>query len=367
MELCNRWLVLAGILLTGSASGACSREELSVRVEPPAEVGPWAPTSIKIVLHNKAKLPMIPLDVEASTAKQIIGSWRLPGKWGKMVRARETPSGWDVLWDRRPVPKRRYRAVPDEVDRAAKVQLLRVDALAPGESVELTADFAADYAHGAQIQVKATYVILNPRRLPTCQVEEPPKESRAWAECPRVQLLEKSDSNLYLPLRLQDLKQHAESFRTFVPLAIAHPQFDIDDARRLTKIDKGPFAFDLQGLRWILLDEAKQQTVLVAPSGEIERLPGNWLGILVATGGGDRAPCTWYVRSGEDGTQLIAELAGLGIQADWRHVKGGIDPHSVEFVFQRHDMTKLAKLARGLDAHMVNHISTRRSYLSSLP
>jgi uncharacterized protein YfiM (DUF2279 family) len=298
---------------------------LYFELELPATLDAWELAQARAVIHNASTQPILPVELRLSSAAGIVESWGIEGRityWGQRVQGRKTRQGWEVLLD--PLPETGQVALPaDAQAQEASDALVRLEPLLPGATETLVASFEAAYTHGDQLDATLRYLVLDPqvRQIYTVR-EEPPQRALVRAEpVDRLQFTE--GSNYYLPL--EELAAHLQTLEVSQRFTIQHPDFDLDQARQRAGVAAGPFAYEPASGHWILVNAQHSRTVRVGASGPIQKLPGNWLDVLLALQRYTTVDIYWQTATAEEAMRISALLAAAGMRAANYTHKGYVD------------------------------------------
>jgi len=342
-----RTLLFFLVALTIAVARPATAGEPTLALEGPARAAAWERVAVKVTVRNPGPRAILPLLVEVAGPAAPLGSWGLlgtSGLWAHRALGNRTPSGFDVLID--PHPPQRFDLARREPK--TSLELVRIEPLPPGASTPpLSLDFDATYGQAGRLQARLIYVPLEAARLHPCVLERQPQE-RSLVPCRRISTLEQPGLGLYLPA--SELVGGRRTVRASVPFEVEHPAFDVDRARARAGLPDGPFAYDRRGRRWVLVDARARRTLVVGRSGEMLRLPGSWLEVLIALNTGDSTWLTWEAASGAEAQRLEAELRTAGLESRFFAFKGSRSTTRLELTLPRGDVATRS-LARVIERH----------------
>jgi hypothetical protein len=222
--------------------------------------------------------------------------------------------------------------------------------MAPDEKIELEAPFVAAYQHGGALQVKLRYVEVD-AKLATCTPASRPTQPTFVACNPaRAGELYATEAALVASAR------EVTDKRTFV---VAHPAFDVDDARKLAKLATGDFGFERATKAWILVDDTRARTAIVRERGVLQELPGDWLRLLLALDGSSETTVFWNAINEFDASRVLAQVTKAKISIKGFGFKGRADPKRFTVTVARKDVAALASVIRALGYRMTAHGITK--------
>jgi hypothetical protein len=330
-----------------ASSSSDTAARLSVQI--PATLDAWERATATVLVDNRAAQPLLPVLVRLATARGALEEWGIEGttlRWARKVRGRKTAAGWEALLGPE-MESARIAGPPSDLHRAADRELVRVEPLAPGASVELHAYFDAAYDHGDRLDALLVYIVLDPRERPICVVTEKPSRLGFVACKPAADL---TGGDLYLPA--DELARDRRTLLASVPLSPRRPAFDIDAARGRAGIPDGPFGYDTQARRWVLVDARSRRTLLVGATGPMDEMPGDWLDVFTALNAAPETSVTWTVRSAEEAETLRAGLERAGIECRPRRHKGAAGSTALVVRVDRSNVEALAHRIRETGARL---------------
>lgn len=333
-----------------ASSNSDAAARLSVQI--PATLDAWERATATVLVDNRAALPLLPVLVRLATARGALEEWGIEGstlRWAQKIRGRRTAAGWEALLGPE-LEAAQIAGPPSDLQRAADMDLVRLEPLAPGASVEMHTYFDAAYDHGDRIDALLVYLLLDPGERPICVVTEKPSRL-AFAACrPVSELTPDPGGDLFLPA--DELARDRHTLRASVPLAPRRPDFDIEAARERAGIAEGPFGYDTQTRRWVLVDTGQPRTLLVGATGPMEELPGDWLDVFTALNASPETTLTWTARSAEEAETLRAGMERAGIESRPRRHKGASGPATLVVQVNRSNIEALARRIRETDARL---------------
>ena len=262
-------------------------------------------------------------------------------RWGQKVRGRKTSAGCEVLLGPE-LQTQQLTGPPSNLYREATVELIRIEPLMSGVSVELHTYFDAAYQHGDHLSASMVYITLDARERPICFVTEQPSHLSLIACKPVSDLTTDQEANFYLPA--EELARDRRVLDASARLSIRHPTFDIEQARKRAGITEGTFGYDIQTNRWILVDPEQRRTLVVGTTGEPVELPGDWLKALLTLNAVATVQISWRAGSVIEANRTRARLEQAGIEnLPFKH-KGYISSTTLLVTMTHSNVSVLAQL-----------------------
>lgn len=317
---------------------------LSVQV--PATLRAWERTAVKVVLHNSLTQPILPLSVQLSTAEGVLEQWGIEGRitrWGQKVRGRKTAAGWEVLLGPE-LQMQQFAAPPSNLYGEATAELVRLEPVMPGASVELRTYFDAAYQFGDHLDATMAYITLAPGQRPIWVVTEKPSRLSLVACKPVSELTADQDADFYLPA--DELARDRRVLNASAKFSISHPAFDIEHARHQTGIIEGPFGYDVQSSSWILVDPQQRRTLVVGATGDSVELSGDWLMALLTLNAAPVVQISWRANSAEAVESVCLRLRQSGIEHFPYAHKGHLISLTLLVTMTRTNVIELDRLIR---------------------
>jgi len=346
---CMRLVILA-LLWSSSVAFAGGPE---VAIEVPQRLPAWGAASVKVVIRNKAAIPIVPLAIELASDAGSLSAWGIDGacrgsqpgcsievRWAWGTPARHRGTAWELLLGG--PPPQQAMTPPDALSQDATDQLVRLAPIAAGETVELEVPFVAMYQHGGKLAATVSYALVDPKAFALCNAVEPTQ--KAFVPCRPITTL---GGTMYA--NHADLVKAQQTIHASATFVVEHPKFDIADARAKAKVTTGAFGFERKDQRWILV--GGNRTLVVGASGAIEDLPGDWLQQLIALDSSDTVSVFW------NGAPADASAVDKRLRTD--HVsfapftfKGHTSAERFRITFKRGEVVALAATMRALGYHM---------------
>ena len=328
-----------------STSDTLSKSSPILEVRLPAALEAWQLVEATVEIRNTLTQSILPIELKLSTTAGVIAHWGIEGRvqrWGVMTTGRITADKTEVL-TAGDFPQQQP-AGPSVQQEQAAVQFVRFEPLMPSESVVLKTSFAAAYGHRERMDVVFAYITLDVAQRRICVAKDSPT-ARAFVEClPVANLARRAGVHFYLPAA--ELARDRESLSQSVPLAIRHPAFDIDQARARAGIAAGPYGYDTNTHRWILVDEQAKRTHRIGERNEEETMPGQWLDLLMALNSAPAATVSWNTGAVPLTDAVRARLSAAGMAPQAFAHKDYRSPTNVLLTI---DHAQVAELARLLD------------------
>jgi len=348
-----RHLLLILALIEGPSTAFASDPELAIAA--PKRLPAWGTGAVKVVVRNTTGRPIVPLALDLASDAGTLRAWGVHGscrgdvhgcsielRWAVDVPARKRGAGWELLLGGPPAQQR--VEPPDSLSQDATERMLRLEPIAAGETVELEVPLVAMYQHGGKLAATLRYVIADPKMLPLCSAARP--VTMSFVPCRRVTV---ASGDLYVdPAAAAKAQRTLEARVTFT---VDHPAFDVADARAISAIAAGPYAYDHESRRWILVDG--ERTVVVGADRKLQELPGDWRVPLVELA---TAPVTtyWNAVSADDARRVAARMKADHLDLQAFAFKGHTSDDRFLVTFRPGEVPKLAKAMRALGYRMTD-------------
>ena len=285
-----------------------------VTLQVPRPLDAWQRATIVVGIANRsADTPILPVHLLVSTCAGTLAEWSVEagsGRWSAIVPACVGAAGVEILL----VGSQQVSPEDLELLQSAAERFVRLEPVAPGERLDLEAQFTATYAHGDKVEAALTYITLDSQTQSICAAEAD-RSGTAFVACEPVSRVQAvPGKRLYMPL--SDTLSGRRTAEASARLEVRRPSFDIDAARKRSGIGEGRFGYETATSSWLLVTADRRRTHRVAEKGEIEQLRGDWLDVALTAMAGSEATLSWHVADSQERERIQAALAAAAIPSN---------------------------------------------------